>query len=194
MSKFSRYMLAAAAAIALHSTTLDAQRKPPALDADIDTTYTLADGRQFATHGRYYRSQSGQLREDSPLGAIITDLKTGTITMLNFERKEAHVVKVAAQPRAKPKNMPAAVPFEEGTVEGRTVTKARVTGAGGEQHEAWTDKDLGLVVFSRVESPGFTMAKSLRNVTVREPQPSLFKVPKDFTVVDGPPPTPPPAR
>ena len=194
MSKLSRYVLAALAALALHTTALEAQRKPPALDADMDTTYTLADGRQFATHGRYYRSQSGQLREDSPLGAIITDLKTGTITMLNFERNEAHVVKVAAQPKTRPKNMPAASPFADDTVEGRKVTKARATGPGGEKHEAWTDTDLGLVVFSRVDSPGFTMAKSLRNVKVRDPHPSLFKVPKDYTVLDGPPPTPPPAR
>ena len=74
--------------------------------------------------------------------------------------------------------MPAASPFADDTVEGRKVTKARATGPGGEKHEAWTDTDLGLVVFSRVDSPGFTMAKSLRNVKVRDPHPSLFKVPK----------------
>ena len=36
MSKLSRYVLAALAALALHTTALEAQRKPPALDADID--------------------------------------------------------------------------------------------------------------------------------------------------------------
>jgi hypothetical protein len=188
MPKYSRYVIAAVATIALHAVSLEAQKKKaPALDADIDTTYTLSDGRQFSTHGHYYRSQDGHLREDSPLGAIITDIKSGTITMLNFETREAHVIKVAAKARAsRPKDLPAAVPFEEATVEGRHVTKARAKGARGESHESWTDKDLGLVVFSKIESPGFTMAKSLRNVARREPHPSMFKVPNGYTITDAP--------
>ena len=192
MPKYSRYVIAAVATIALHAVSLEAQRKKaPALDADIETTYTLSDGRQFSTHGHYYRSQDGQLREDSPLGAIITDIKSGTITMLNFETKEAHVVRVAAQPRAsRAKNLPSAVPFEETTVEGRHVTKALAKGARGETHESWTDKDLGLVVFSKIESPGLTMAKALRNVSRREPHPSVFKVPKGYTITDAPVPAP----
>lgn len=192
MSTHSRFVIAAVATLALHAVSLEAQRKKaPALDADIETTYTLSDGRQFSTHGHYYRSQDGQLREDSPLGAIITDLKSGTITMLNFETKEAHVIRVAAKSRAsRPKNVPSAVPFQEATVEGRHVTKALAKGARGETHESWTDKDLGLVVFSKIESPGLTMAKSLRNVSRREPHPSVFKVPKGYTITDAPVPAP----
>jgi hypothetical protein len=192
MSTHSRFVIAAVATLALHAVSLEAQRKKaPALDADIETTYTLSDGRQFSTHGHYYRSQDGQLREDSPLGAIITDIKSGTITMLNFETKEAHVIRVGAKSRAsRPKNVPSAVPFQETTVEGRHVTKALAKGARGETHESWTDKDLGLLVFSKIESPGLTMAKSLRNVSRREPHPSMFKVPKGYTITDAPVPAP----
>jgi hypothetical protein len=197
MPKYSRYVIAAVATIALHAVSLEAQRKKaPALDADIETIYTLSDGRQFSTHGHYYRSQDGHLREDSPLGAIITDIKSGTITMLNFETKEAHVIRMPATPKvSRPKNLasaasaasaPSAVPFGEATVEGRQVTKALAKGARGETHESWTDKDLGLVVFSKIESPGLTMAKSLRNVSRREPHPSMFTVPKGYTITDAP--------
>ena len=192
MLKSSRYVIAAVAAIAVHAVSVDAQgKKVPALDADIETTYTLSDGRQFSTHGHYYRSQDGQLREDSPLGAIITNIKSGTITMLNFEAKEAHVIRVAAKRQAsRPKNLASAVPFEEATVEGRHVMKALAKGARGETHESWTDKDLGLVVFSKIESPGLTMAKTLRNVSRRDPHPSMFKVPKGYTITDEPVPAP----
>lgn len=183
MSKSSRCVIAAVAALALDTPSLEAQKKLPALDAEIDSTYTLADGRQFSTHGHYYRSQHGQLREDSPLGAIITDIKSGTITMLNFETKEAHVVKVSAEPRAsKPKSLAPPVSFEKATVDGRQVTKARTQNDRGETQEFWTAKDLGLVVFSKVTSPSLTMAKSLRKVSLREPDPSVFTVPKGYTV------------
>jgi hypothetical protein len=113
----------------------DARRadKLPAVVADMDAIYTLADGRQFTSKGRYYRSKDGLIREDSPLGAIITDIKSGTMTMLNFERREAHVIKVAASSRAaSAKDVPKAARYADATVDGRKVSKARAENGKGE--------------------------------------------------------------
>src|SRR5205823_1734500 len=131
---------------------VSAQRKPMALDADVETAYTMADGRQVTTHGHYYRSRDGQVREESALGAVITDMRTGTITVLNTERKEARVVKMPvtnAQTR-RPSNHPNPQAFEESELEGHMVTKVRASGPRGDSQEIWTAKDLGLVVLSRV--------------------------------------------
>ena len=183
MSTPSRCLIAAVAALVLHPPTLAAQTKLPAVVADISTIYTLADGRQFTSAGRYYRSKDGRIREDSPLGAIITDIKTGTMTMLNFERREAHVIKVAASGRAtNARSLPPAVRYADATVDGRQVTKARAENGAGEAQEFWTAKDLGLVVFSKVSSPNVTMAKSLRNISLKQPDASVFSVPAGFTV------------
>jgi hypothetical protein len=185
MSKSSRCVLAAAMALALQPLAMHAQTKLPALDAEINTTYTLADGRQFSRSGHYYRSQDGKLREDSPLGAIITDTKARTITVLNFATKEARIVKVSAKAPAssiKGKSMSASAPPAEAMVDGRRVMKSHVANAPGESQELWTARDLGLVVFSKISSPTLTTAKSLRNVSLRNPDPSLFAVPKGYTV------------
>jgi hypothetical protein len=149
MPKYSRYVIAAVATIALHAVSLEAQKKKaPALDADIDTTYTLSDGRQFSTHGHYYRSQDGHLREDSPLGAIITDIKSGTITMLNFETREAHVSGAGDDSRPKP-----------GTARPRRAVRGSdsqppgdkaLAKRPGETHESWTDRTSGCRVLNRV--------------------------------------------
>jgi hypothetical protein len=194
MSNSSRRVIAAVVVLALHTLSLEAQitlpwlqKGLPPLKAEINTTYTLADGSEFSSGGHYYRSE-GKLREDSPLGAIITDLKSGTVTMLIFETKEARVVKAPAVPQAgTPKSLPSAMPLEEGTADGRRVTKARFQNAQGQSQEFWTAKDLGLVVFSKITSPGLTMAKWLRNISVGEPDPSVFKVPSGYTIitVDG---------
>jgi hypothetical protein len=183
VSTSSRCLIVAVVALVLHPPALAAQTKLPAVVADLDTIYTLADGRQFTNKGRYYRSKDGLIREDSPLGAIITDIKSGTLTMLNFERREAHVMKVAASSGATTaRNLPPAVRYADATVDGRKVTKARAENGKGEAQELWTANDLGLVVFSKVSSPNLTMAKSLRNIALKQPDASVFKVPAGFTV------------
>jgi hypothetical protein len=199
MSKSSRRIIAAVVVLALHTLSLEAQIRPgpplrfpgsqkllPPLNAEINTTYTLADGSEFSSPGRYYRSYEGKVREDSPDGAIITDIKTGTVTVLNFETKVARVVKVPALPEAStPTSLPSVMPLEEATatVDGRLVTKKRFQNAQGESQEFWTAKDLGLVVFSKITSPSLTTAKSFRNISVGEPDPSVFRVPSDYTIM-----------
>lgn len=181
-----RFGIVAVTMMALAPGSSSAQGALPALDADITTVYTLADGRQVNTEGRYYRSRDGKQREESSLGAVITDVKRGTVTVLNHARKEAVVIAV---PRAR--RMPKPTPSrdmsgrmvnEEGTLDGRAVSKARTAGDRGGAHEEWTAKELGLVVFSKMDSPGMTMAKSLRNVMLREPAAELFTVPRGYGV------------
>jgi hypothetical protein len=161
-----------------------------ALDAEIETTFTTPQG-QFSTPGHFYRSRDGKMREDSPLGSMITDVRSGTVTLLNHAKKEAKVIVVTGQPRpsaslANKAAMPQS--FEEATIEGHAVTKARKA-AGGATQEVWTAKDLGLVVFSKVDAPDFAMTKTLRNFSLREPDPALFRIPSGYTVTheDAPP-------
>jgi len=204
MSHSSKSSLVAAIVIAaatLDAGSLSAQRPigapiapklRTALDAEIETTFTTPQG-QFSTPGHFYRSRDGKMREDSPLGSMITDVQSGTVTLLNHANKEAKVIVVTGQPRpsaslANKAAMPQA--FAETTIEGHAVTKAR-TAAGGATQEVWTAKDLGLVVFSKVDAPDFAMTKTLRNVSLREPDPALFKIPNGYTVThENAPPMP----
>jgi hypothetical protein len=203
MSKrFSLVVAIVLAAATLDTGALNAQRPigspigltlRSALDAEIETTFTTPQG-QFSTPGHFYRSRDGKMREDSPLGSMITDVRAGTVTVLNHARKEAKVIVVTALPRpAAPRAGTAAAPrsLGEATVEGHPVTKARTT-AGGATQELWTAKDLGLVVFSKVEAPDFGMTKVLRNLSLREPDAALFRIPSDYTVThETAPPLPP---
>jgi hypothetical protein len=185
MSKRSRYIMAVAAT--LYVARLDAQTKLPALDADVETTYNLPNGQQFTSHAHLYRSQDGKVRQDSGRGSMITDLDNGTVTLLISETKEARIITIPPEQRASArKDRPAAEPFEEATIEGHRVVKARTKGPRGETQEIWTAKDLGIVTFSRVESAGLTTTLALRNVSVREPDPSVFQVPYDYTVINEP--------
>lgn len=79
--------LAPFAVVALLSSDAAAQTplaQTPALQAEIETVYTLPDGREIRNTGHLYRSGTGQVREDSALGAVITDLAAGTITSWVF--------------------------------------------------------------------------------------------------------------
>lgn len=185
MSKPSRYLAAVAAALCVAG--LDAQTKAPALEADIEITYNLANGQQFTQRGRLYRSESGKVRQDSGLGAIITDLDKGTVTLLIAERKEARIIRVPQNQRAPTRrDRPAAERFEEATVGGHRVVKTRARGPRGETQEVWTATDLGIVTFSRMESAGLTTTQTLHNISVREPDAAVFQVPGGYTVINEP--------
>jgi hypothetical protein len=55
--------------------------------------------------------------------------------------------------------------------------------------EVWTSPDLKTVVFSKRTDPRMgEQIFQLTNVVRNEPDPSLFTVPSDFQVVDGPQP------
>jgi hypothetical protein len=155
------------------------------LKADVQITYTLADGRVISNQSHIYRSRSGQVREDSGLGAVITDVGQGTVTLLVAQTKEARVVHVPQNMQAVRSAKPL-VPqvFDHGSHNGQRVTKARVTGVNGEKQELWTSEELGVVTWSRVEVPGMTTTRELQNISTDDPDPGLFQVPSDFTIVD----------
>jgi hypothetical protein len=173
------------AVLALCTVAVHAQpaATPPALQAEVETTYVFADGRQVRVPGHYYRSQDGRVREDTGRGSVIADVSKGTLTLLNADSKQALVFTVReAAPNRKPKGVSAAVPYARGKHEGRDVSKARVKGPDGKENEVWTATDIGLMVFSRIESAGLTTTKALRKVVQGEPDPAVFNVPEDYAV------------
>src|SRR5690242_15654453 len=106
MSSHSRYLTAAIVALCVVPGSVSAQpKKIPPVQADVAITYTLPDGRTFTRLGHYYRNSSGQFREDSALGTVITDTRRGTVTVISNERREARVLRVSrsAAPDVMPK-------------------------------------------------------------------------------------------
>lgn len=173
------------AVLALCTVALQAQpaATPPAVQAEVETTYAFADGRQVRVPGHYYRSQDGRVREDTGRGSVIADVSKGTLTLLNADTRQALVFTVnEVAPSRKPNGVSPAVPFARVKHEGRDVSKARVKGPDGKESEVWTATDLGLMVFSRIESAGLTTTKALRKVVQGEPDPAVFAVPEDYTV------------
>jgi hypothetical protein len=158
----------------------------PALQADVETVYTLPDGRQTRAKGRLYRSRSGQLREESSLGAVITDVAAGTITILVAETKQARVMTIPPDQRmraVRPQGVRPEV-FEETTIEGRRITKSRMVGPQGRRAEFWTAPDLGVVTWMKTESGRMTTIKELRNLSTEEPSPAMFTIPADYSVIE----------
>jgi hypothetical protein len=158
----------------------------PALQADVETVYTLPDGRQTRTKGRLYRSSSGQVREETPLGAVITDPAAGTVTMLVTDKKQARVMTIPPDQRVRPAQAQGARPevFEETTIAGRRITKARMVGPQGRRAEFWTAPDLGVVTLMKTEGATMTTIRELRNISTEEPSPAMFRIPADYSVVE----------
>lgn len=175
---------------ALVSIQAAAQTTPasvPALQADVEIVYTLPDGTQTRTRGRFYRSRSGQVREESPLGALITDVAAGTVTALVAETKQARVMTIPPDQRVPPTaKAQGARPevFEETTIEGRRITKARMVGPQGRRAEFWTAPDLGIVTWMKTEAGRMITIKELRNLSTEEPSPSLFTIPADYSIIE----------
>ena len=156
-----------------------ASAKRVGFSADMDTVYQVGDHGRFSSHGHYYRSAAGQTREDSGNGAIITDTTNGTVTLLVADRREAHVFNVPAnrQPSVdKTKHGP--TPYSTDVVEGHPVAKTRVDAGNGRVHEVWTATDLGVPLYSRLQSPGLVTEKSLHNVKAETPIPRCFESPR----------------
>ena len=159
------------------------------LQADVETIYRLADGQLVRTSARYYRSSSGQIRDESTAGAVITDLNAGTVTILLTDRKLAQVITIPSERRvpAVKSDRPSPEVFEETMINGRRVSKARTVGPKGEELELWTAKDLAVVLRTRVELGGAVTTKELRNISQEEPRPELFTVPADYTIIQQEP-------
>lgn len=160
---------------------LDAQKAVPAFQAEVATFYKMADGRVVSTTGRVYRSREGRMRQDTGFGAVITDLKAQTVTLLNFDTKEARVFDLKSAPPA-PRPQKAVTPRGRTSVEGYEATKVTTVGPQGERQEVWTADQLGAVVFMRTEAPGMTVTRYLRRIAVSDPDASVFVIPPDYSV------------
>lgn len=151
--------------------------------ADVETIYRFQDGREVKVSGRYYRSTDGKVREESGSGSLITDIEARTMTMLNAERKQALVLEMPEPTlHLRRPASPPIEPFARGAHEGRAVEKTLRTAADGSKQEIWFAKDLGAVVYSRIEAPGLTTVRVLRNVKVEEPPLSVFQIPAEYVV------------
>jgi hypothetical protein len=128
------------------------------------------------TSGHFYRNSDGQIREDSPLGAVITNVAGGTITILVAETKEARVITIPVEQRTLPAPALQSKPdvFEETIIGGRRITKTRGAGPMGQKVELWMAKDLGIVVRTRTEAPGLSSTKEMTNISSEEPSRSVF--------------------
>jgi hypothetical protein len=65
---------------------------PAAFSAQLETTFTMPNGRTHQIVGHLYRSADGKTREDSPRGSVIIDPTRGTVTLLTPASKEAVVI------------------------------------------------------------------------------------------------------
>ena len=184
MSTFPRVVVAGCL-VTLFAPRANAQTKIVALDADVETTYTFPNGQEITNRGHLYRSSAGQVREDSALGSIITDVSNGTVTLLVSETKEARIITISPERRTSlRRELPVIEPFAEAIIDGHPIAKVRTKGPKGENQELWTAKDLGIVTWSRVESAKLTMTRALLNVGVAEPDQSVFQIPSDYTVIE----------
>jgi hypothetical protein len=193
MSKHISYLVAVAALLCFARVEAQTDKMPPAMQADVEFTYALPNGDTFTRRGQIYRSSNGKVRQDTGTGTMITDLKTGTVTMLIAERSEARVLTIPAELRAPPllgsekAVVPAKVaPFEETMIDGRPIAKTRIVGKQGETQEVWTATDIGVVTYARVQANGTTTTTQLRNLSAREPDPKVFEVPKNYKIVNEP--------
>src|SRR5579864_4123655 len=181
-------LVAVAACLGAPYASAQTKATAPAFEADVQTTYTLANGQQLSRQGHVYRNSRGVVREDSGLGAIITDVGAGTVTILVTTTKQAHVMRMPPDLRAPARQTtrPAVEPFDKTIIDGHPVTKARSTGPQGERQEVWTATDLGIVTHSTIEAPGFARTRELKNVSVAEPDPAVFQVPSDYEIIQEP--------
>ncbi len=182
-----RGVVALACVAVLGSAVFSAQETPRqgrrgvlSVEADI-MKYVKVGGRVVSLSGRYYRAADGRVREDFGSGSLVIDLRARTVTLLSHETRQAHVVAVpaATTPWASPSR-----PIRAGTGmhEGRPITKSRFVGQDGGKAEAWTDEELGLSVMMRTESANSVTTRIFRNVTLREPDRSVFAVPSGYEV------------
>src|SRR6266852_3577459 len=123
MSTFPRVIIAGCL-VALFAPRSNAQTKIVALDADIETTYTFPNGQEVTRRSHLYQSSAGQVREGSALGAIITDVNKGTVTLVVSETKEARIITIPPERRTSSRRgLPVIEPFEEATVDGHPIVK-----------------------------------------------------------------------
>jgi len=156
----------------------------PSLDAETEITISMTYGT-YTVPGHYYRSISGKGREDSEVGSIIIDSVAQTVTMLNSATSQAIVV---SQPGTTPPRQTSAAALSfaatgSASVEGHPVQVMQATDSTGRSQVVWTATDIGLPVRVQRTGQGLTFTKVMKNIVLKEPDPSVFQIPAGFTVV-----------
>jgi hypothetical protein len=164
--------------------SLQAEQLPrvTALEANIETTYVMASGQEVTVKSKYYRSSDGRVCEESPVGRLITDPVSRQIIITRRATEEARVFDAASAPKQLPPDSPTDLtPIGESMVDGLRVTKMR-SGKEGATREFWTAKEIGLVVYSRVEGPTLSVTRVTRDIVLREPSGEVFRVPGNYRI------------
>jgi hypothetical protein len=161
------------------------------ITAGVTLSIVNADGTERDQQGHYYRSHDGKVREDLGSGSVITDKAAGTITTLNPTTKQAIVT-----PTPGPKGRyvqrdsipatPEVSVIGQATVEGHPVDMRRITlaSSNGLTTEVWTATDIRLTVLLKATAQsGRITTRRYQNIQSLEPDPSLFTIPQDYTII-----------
>jgi hypothetical protein len=161
----------------------------PALTADFTLTVTPAGAASHQIAGHYARSGDGKIREETPAFVTIADPKTRTITLLNPATKEATVIQASRDktPADRETAFPSRSESQLGehdttAVEGHPVVKKRSSASDGATREVWMATDISLPVLIKTSNSMRSSTKTFSNITVSEPDPALFTIPKDYKV------------
>lgn len=163
----------------------------PGLTADFTLTVTPPGQTSRQIVGHYARSSDGKVREETPMFVTITDPKTRTITFLNQATKEATVIhgmrskteadRDVAFPRGK---VSPGSESDKAVVDGHPVVKRRATARNGATREIWMATDISLPMVVKTSGSGRSSTKTFKNVSVKEPDPGAFTIPKGYRVTE----------
>lgn len=159
--------------------------------ADASLSIVNADGTEQDLQGHYYRSHDGKVREDLGTGSVITDKKAGTKTTLNPKTKQAIITSTPGPKgryvqRSPLPATPQVSVIGQTTVEGHPVDMRRIAQASsnGQSTEVWTATDIRLTVLVKATGQsGRVTTRRYQNIQAVEPDPSLFTIPQDYTVI-----------
>lgn len=187
-------------------TNADIQRVPLAADIAITVIANTPFGNFTQSQsGRYWRSESGRIRQDTSFGSVITDPKARTIVYLNHLSKEATLIRMPVARRSDASQgdqVPAlGVPGQtvddlgEKVINGHEVRgKRTVTHGDGVRQfgpvttEVWTAADLQLPIYTKQSSSRGETIQQFKNISLGEPEGIVFVVPAGYAVKEGSPP------
>jgi len=171
------------------SAIAHAGQSVPALTADFTVNISPNGGQSRQIDGRYARSSDGKTREETAISVIIVDPKMHTTSILNPFTKEAKVIELKAPPNQKTHRRPdvSLDVFEEAFVDGHPVVKRRgVRTSDGATREIWIASDISIPVLVKTSDASKTSTKTFRNISLGEPDPTLFSIPADYKIISNP--------
>jgi hypothetical protein len=170
---------------------------------DDRVTWRDSVGRTRAEH---QSAKGGSQSCASPI--IIHDPVAGYMYLLDSANRVAHRMAVKARPPSSPENPLAHLASDPGnpnrrdeplgsktmfgvTVVGLKTTTIHPAGSMGndraltDTHEYWVSPQLGLIVYSKTSgAEDREMVSEITELTTAEPDPSLFRVPSGYKIVD----------